>query len=179
MKRFGLVVAALCWTMLAVPSSALVITVGGQQYDIQFIDNSFDAANTGSPGLLESQPWWGSGNQADAFRDAYSAAATGLATGWYNFAFNFNANNTTRVRYSTHLVTDASGTFEDRVGVTRTNQNRTFGANLGGDDVTYNLLWATATEVPEIDGPVLAQVAFVLGGLLLGTRAHRRRRTGA
>ena len=66
--------------VLATSTHAVLVDVGGTQYDIITIDGTFNALQTN----IESQPWWGDINIA---RDAAFAVNTSLGTNSVNTDF--------------------------------------------------------------------------------------------
>lgn len=172
MRSFSLFAAILLTLALSAPANAFNITVsvGGvdRVFQISFIDDSaVNANNSNGGGFLASQIWVGDQALAGAFRDAFVSVATipPLADSQYNFAFGNNAGNVFSESYVVSSGVGTSGPQTNRAG----RQNA-----LGSGN---NLQWATAREVPEIDGSGLVQGALILGIFAVILRRRHRHAT--
>lgn len=67
----------------AVPASAFVVNVGGQDYDVKSVFGSFEA----NASLLQSQVWWGNGSLAQQFAAAVGTNLGGFSNGGFSGPF--------------------------------------------------------------------------------------------
>lgn len=156
--------------------STTQIIVNGQAYALSVDQGSFDTVNALYGGnYLTGQPWW-TGDQGDNqaaidFRDALAANSFekwqalvtefGLTSQRQQYNFGYASGNLTYLSVSTDPNSPTTGEAV-LVGSSDTET---------GSGFTYHYFGAVA--VPEINGPVLAQVTLVLGSMLLWLRTRR------
>ena len=163
----------------AKPAHAVTVTIGGLTYDIQ-TQTSGQSYDDLKP-TLEAAPWWSAdgstGALATEFANAYlsavgsAAAPTFFAYGPVTNQFGLSYGNCTG--FLCYL-------FQSAAPAILVNDADVRPIRVGAGSVqsgTYpNFVYATAQQVPEIDGPVLARTAMALGALWLGLIGLRRRR---
>lgn len=153
----------------------ITVTVGGTQYKVASVfppgSQSFSeaqAANWMVP--FTNTPWYGPGTSAKPFAlDIAEAVANELSSLLISFRVPWRVATSGFVEYAyavnTSSTTQVSG-FNGRGGPAT-------GSNDGQSGAAQHL-WIT--QVPEIDGPVLARAFFVLGALYLLLRGQVGRR---
>lgn len=176
MRRFLLILVLLGLPLPALATDLqFTVTVGGQTYRLtSHLTGNFDALNTTLGGALSDPaqtPWFGSSTTAATFATQLLAQQAPPTTRGYWFVYE-------RLPFAGvdfHMLTShvlepsgSSGGFDPVAPI-----------NLPSDvsSTTFShipISYMSAVAVPEIDGPVLAQVGFVLGALTLGLRARRR-----
>jgi len=168
---------------LADPAEALNVTIGSITYDLQV--QSAGQSYLGLQSSIETSPWWTSdgSSQATAFQfaDAYLAAAGPTDAPLFfaysepSFAIISYGEPTGGVFGDFDLFQDAysavvaSGT-QSEASPFRITDTATTTAPYSGFRIV------TGTEVPEINGSVLARLFLVMGVLYLGLAELRRRR---
>jgi hypothetical protein len=144
-------------------AEAVVITVNGNTYDV------FNLGPQGTrftdpliqPTLENNVPWWGNPTLAGQFAQAYFDAVVPTASNIiYAFAYGIQATLTGQEVLVAGARSIASGGPVEFFTVNPINQLRT------------DIQWVA---VPEINGPVLAQMGLVLSVLCIGLMAMRRR----
>ena len=170
--------AVLVWLLVAMPAvAAFTVTVGSVNYRVALVDvpgddtpsyNQAAAANTLVP--FTQTPWFQNADAAAARSIAEQVQAqTGRTDTAYRVPYDLrdvlvlNFIPATRVDYGV-AVSGQSGTTSAFVG----------GTLDGPDGTASRISWIT--EVPEIDGPILAQALFVLGAFYLLLRGRLGRR---
>ena len=147
-----------------------VINVGGIDYRITMIQGSFNAVQAATGNALTDvsrTPWYTPGNfsQANTFAAAFRNATTFASTppGAYHFAYQ-----TTTASYL--LRQNTTYATPSIIGFTATDTQ----VNTG--EGAFNISFATAEIVPEIDGGTLAKVLLVLmtGYLWIGSRRRKK-----
>jgi hypothetical protein len=156
MRRTG-VVTGLCAAAFAVAAtsaaSAVEVTVDGVTYEVSTFFGSY-TANSGSFDTA-SMPWWNDRALAKSVRDAYLDATS--PSGTY-FAYSFSGGQVSALQASSKSDTTS---------------------NLASADfATYATATEVPAEIPEIDGPVLAQLVAVLGAGWLIVAARREEEGG-
>ncbi|MFN3148150.1 MAG: hypothetical protein ACE368_24395 [Paracoccaceae bacterium] len=172
--------ATLClFGLFSLPVQAVVINVGGVDYDVVFFANAYDTLhpsfndNVGTLTDPASAPWWGVapdglGGAMDAqdFATAYEAAVPGSPdvssiSDSILFAYEENAG---LVELYQALETGGVGTATRSVTIVSTAH-------------VYAYTVPIVAAVPEIDGNALAKALFIL--FALGAWLHARRARAA
>ena len=184
-RRVAALFAGATCLALADPAEALNVTIGSITYDLQV--QSAGQSYLGLQSSIETSPWWTSdgSSQATAFQfaDAYLAAAGPTDTPLF---FAYSEPSPAFISYGeptggffgdfdlfqgqdAYSAVVASGTQSDAspLGITDT-------ATTTGPYSGFRIV--TGTEVPEINGSVLARLFLVMGVLYLGLAELRRRR---
>ena len=164
------------------PAEAVVVTVGGLTYDIQTLPAG-QSYNDVRP-TLETQPWWtpdgSSETLATEFAVAYREAFGGTAPSWTFFGYGAPVRTLFSVGTCTGFFCNffaegvpVAAVFTEPPELTSVRPT----SRTSSTDYYPGFVWATAVQVPEIDGPVAARMAMTLGVLwlfLLGLRSRRR-----
>ena len=164
----GLVGLAL-WLAGASGARAFAVVSNGVTYEVEIsglaTGVSFNAANAG--GALKETPWFGDFALA---RDVAAALPTDILSGGMEVFLPYRLSLAGLTVNS--VVGSAHGLGLDLFR----NRNENYFDIFDGTLAPHQA-WAlgTAREMPEIDGPALAQALFILGAMLLGLRARRGR----
>lgn len=159
-------------------AEALDIWVEGQLYRLTENLAPYDV----SEAFLETQPFFGDADFAVEFRNQFKWQ--GQAQGFfdtvtgseYMFAYEeFTKSNGKDAVRVTSLAIGQDGNYFQGGNYTNGILNRDFNQDriLSQDRVVFFM--SAAAIVPEIDGPVMAQLGLVLGAGYLGLRARRRK----
>ncbi len=161
--------AAACAALVAVPATALTLTVGGTSYDITLNLGSFNDVTAGPNGPLTATPWYSDATLASDLAAALFAAdagAGGTLVPDNTAAYLFADDSGPAWNYQPASV--GSEVFETFYGATET--------NLGGVGPTIYFATGSAIPgVPEIDGNALAKALFILFALGVWLDVRRRR----
>ena len=137
----------------------VVVQVGTLSYAIEVSTGTFDTVGSD----VMNSPWWSNLNDAQTFATLYADSGADFGTGTTYFAYeNFTLGGGLEAVQAIRVLTN--GNYLSQPQPLRTDGSFKF---------------ATATVVPEIDGPVLARMALVLCALYLGIKIIRQRRFGA
>lgn len=149
------------------------ITVGGIDYRITMVQGSFNAVQAATGNALTDvsrTPWYTPGNfsLANTFATAFRNATTFAATppGAYHFAYQ-----PTTASYL--LRQNSSYNNPSIIGVTATN------TQVNNAEGAFNISFATAEIVPEINGGTLAKILLILMAGYLWVSGRRGRNGSA
>ena len=172
LRNAALVMGALLalWTA---PAHAVIITVGGTDYDVVFYSNGIDVPqpsfddNAADLTNTVIAPWWGDGAAALAFANAYAVQAP---------PGSFDINSGFDIIMFAHAEAGGIVSVVRIVDTgTRTVSTTTLTASIGYGDAVYAYTVPIAA-VPEIDGNALAKALFVLFTLYVWLQVRRNRR---
>ena len=88
--RWAGLILAISLPLISTQAHAVTVTVGGTAYELGSTSTSYDSI----PGILQSQPWWGSGSAALDFANALKATGSTFAVGYQYFAYAAGGGNT-------------------------------------------------------------------------------------
>lgn len=176
--------------VIAQTYSTTQIIVSGQAFVIGLEDANFNTANDRHGGnFLTGQPWWNVNLDtafnsttgtvgARTFQNALAAQETLFNT--MLTELGFTGDNQQYTLAMIDGTTPASQVDIRRIRVTTFGSGpysysglSDFGKTSGTSD-GFNVVYMSAQAVPEINGPVMAQVSFVLLGCLMFLRTRRR-----
>ncbi len=150
--RFAGLIFSACLALLLIPAQAhaVTVTVDKIAYELGSIYTSYDA----SPGLLESQPWWGSGPAAFDFANEFAATGS-VPLGMRMFAYAFKEKDPLDDYSDSKASVYYTLTDESAVLI----QNGSIGSYQNWNFVTAT---RSASSVPEINAGSLSQALLIL-----------------
>ena len=165
--RGALLAVAAVLGLWSLPANAVIITVGGVDYDVVFFTNGFgidQPSFTDNAAALQATPWFGNPGLAEDFAEAYDTQVTG------GDRFNLSTGVTDLLAFAHTTDVDTFRVFEGG-GV----NSFTFGPASPFVSVAYAYTVPIAA-VPEIDGNALAKALFLLFTLYVWILVRRNRR---
>ena len=121
----------------------------GVNYDVSYVVATF--SNSTQAAQLNSQPWWGNADLAQAFSIAVGSSLTATAGNSGTSGPYFAYSDTGGYNFYSYYLTDHLAT--------------SFSADTGAHN--YAVLTLHSVGAPEIDGSLAPKVGFLLGCLFL------------
>jgi len=140
--------------LAAMPAHALVVNVGGINYNVDTVLGTFAANET----LLKSQVWWGDPGLAFLFASTVNNQIVASSNRfppdplWGPF-FSFQKSPESDPNYVPQFTNQAK-TWNDATSIVNEISTPVGTFDFGNGPVTYSWTYATATLVPTVPGPL-------------------------